>query len=205
MRYNSGPAGVSSGGTVYTRWGRTTCPDTPGTEVVYSGIVASSHYKENGGGANYLCLPNDPQPLETTPGVQGDRAKLYGVDYHFQPDQSNVLNNVSTHNPPCAVCYTSQRETVLMLPAKHTCPSSWTLEYAGYLVAEYHNHNSQVVFECMDKDPECVPGTVGWNRPNGNPRHGGFFFFTEVSVCDAGIPCPPYSEGMELSCAVCTK
>ena len=28
-----GPPGPSSGGVIYTRWGRTTCPDTPGTEL----------------------------------------------------------------------------------------------------------------------------------------------------------------------------
>ena len=32
-----GPPGPSNGGVVYTRWGRTTCPDTPGTELVYTG------------------------------------------------------------------------------------------------------------------------------------------------------------------------
>ena len=167
--------------------------------------MASSNWKHNGGGANYLCLPNDPQPLDTTPGVQGERATLYGVDYHFHPDQTNVLSAVSTHNPPCVVCYTSRRETVLMLPAKPSCPSSWTLEYAGYLVADSHGHTSKVVFECMDKDPECIPGTAEWNNPSGNPAYGGFFYFTEVATCAAGIPCPPYSQGMELSCAVCTK
>ena len=164
--------------------------------------MASSHNKENGGGANYLCLPNDPQPLETTPGVQGDRAKLYGVDYHFT--ETSILTNVKTHNPPCAVCYTSQRETVLMLPAKPICPSSWTLEYAGYLVTEHPSHNNRI-FECIDKDSECIPSSIGWINPSGSPPYGGFFYFTEVANCAAGIPCPPYSEGMELSCAVCTK
>ena len=167
--------------------------------------MASSNYNNPGGGANYLCLPNDPQPLQTTRGLQGERAKLYGVEYHFRPDNNNRLSNIWLHNPPCAVCYTSQRETVLMLPAKPTCPSSWTLEYAGYLVAEQRQHNSQAVFECLDKNPECIPGTAGYNNPSGSPAYGGFFYFTEVATCAPGIPCPPYSEGMELSCAVCTK
>ena len=30
-----GPPGPLSGGALYTRWGRTTCPGTPGTELVH--------------------------------------------------------------------------------------------------------------------------------------------------------------------------
>ena len=196
---HSGLVGASSGGTVFTRWGRTTCPETPGTELVYSGIVAASHHTEKGGGANYLCLPNDPQPLETTHGIDSDRAKLYGVEYDLSSGSLNILASVKTHNAPCVVCYTSQRATVLTMPGKPTCPSSWTLEYAGYLVADRFNHN-RVMFECMDKEPECIPGSAGWI--NG---WGGLFKFTEVASCTVGIPCPPYSHGMELSCAMCTK
>ena len=32
----------NSGGGLYTRWGRTTCPSTPGTELVYAGRVGGS-------------------------------------------------------------------------------------------------------------------------------------------------------------------
>ena len=46
-----------------------------------------------------------------------------------------------------------------MIPAKITCPASWTLEYAGYLMAEYYNHKNNVVYECVDKDAEAVPGS----------------------------------------------
>ena len=154
---------------------------------------------EKGGGANYLCLPNDPQPLETTPDAQFHRANLYGVEYDFYGISSDSLTGIRTHNAPCAVCYTSQRATALTMPGKPTCPSSWTLEYAGYLVAERQNH-FRVVFECMDKEPECIPGSAGWID-----GYGALLYLTEVANCSVGIPCPPYSNGMELSCAVCTK
>ena len=33
------------------------------------------------------------------------------------------------HNAPCAVCYSSiLRQLKLMIPARNTCPSSWTIE-----------------------------------------------------------------------------
>ena len=49
-----GPPGPTAGGVVYTRWGRTTCPSTSGTQLLYAGRAAGSYYTHNGGGANYL-------------------------------------------------------------------------------------------------------------------------------------------------------
>ena len=37
-----GPSGQSGGGVVYTRWGRTTCPNITGTSLVYSGRAGGS-------------------------------------------------------------------------------------------------------------------------------------------------------------------
>ena len=37
-----GPPGPRSGGVTYVRWGRTTCPDTEGTELVYTGRAGGS-------------------------------------------------------------------------------------------------------------------------------------------------------------------
>ena len=41
---SQGPPGPRSGGVTYVRWGRTTCPDTEGTEAVYTGRAAGTHY-----------------------------------------------------------------------------------------------------------------------------------------------------------------
>ena len=35
-----GPPGPTAGGVVYTRWGRTTCPSTSGTQLLYAGRAA---------------------------------------------------------------------------------------------------------------------------------------------------------------------
>ena len=45
-----GPAG---GGLAFTRWGKTTCPGTEGTELIYEGVVVGSPYNE-AGTAEYL-------------------------------------------------------------------------------------------------------------------------------------------------------
>ena len=76
-----GPPGPSGGGVVYTRWGRTTCPDTPGTELLYEGRAAGSYYTHKGGGANYLCMPDDPD--YTLPYTSGgsNRGSIFGAEY----------------------------------------------------------------------------------------------------------------------------
>ena len=188
-----GPPGPSSGGVVYTRWGRTTCPDTPGTELVYAGRAGGSWYSQKGGAANYLCLPESPDYLRSTPGHQGG-SPVYGAEYESGWG-NGPLASVNNHNVPCAVCHTSGRDTALMLPAKTQCPPSWTLEYNGYLMTAYYTI-SRTSFECVDKDPECVPGSAG-------DENGALFYHTEATC--TGLPCPPYDSSKELTCAVCTK
>ena len=52
-----GPQGPPpTGGGVYIRWGRTSCPNVTGTELVYSGRAGGSS-----DGTDYVCLPNDPE------------------------------------------------------------------------------------------------------------------------------------------------
>ena len=176
---------------MYTRWGRTTCPNTTGTELLYAGRAAGSFYNEKGGGANYLCLPEQPQYSTYTAGIQTYTAHLYGAEY----EANSPLHSLHNHNVPCAVCYTSTRETVLMIPARLTCPSSWTREYYGYLMAEYRGHHRST-FECVDHSPQSVPGSSA-------NTNGALFYHTEVK-CN-GIPCPPYDTQKEVTCVVCTK
>jgi len=72
----AGPPGPTAGGVVYTRWGRTTCPTTSGTQLVYTGRAAGSWYDQRGGGADYLCLSDNPNYLSYTNGIQDSRSYL---------------------------------------------------------------------------------------------------------------------------------
>ena len=81
---------------VYTRWGRTTYPNTTGTEVLYAGRAAGSFYNEKEGGANYLCLPEQPQYSTYTAGVQGGRAYLYGTEYETGSGDIGPLHSLNT-------------------------------------------------------------------------------------------------------------
>ena len=54
-------------------------------------------------------------------------------------------------------------------------------------------------YECVDKDPESVPGldSIGWNSGSG--------IFNHVEASCNGMACPLYEAGKELTCVVCTR
>ena len=179
------------GGVTYTRWGRTTCPNSTGATLVYEGYAAGSKWQESGGGANYICLPKDPEYWSIGTGQSSAHANLYGAEYH-----SRLYPSFIDSAPPCAVCFAVGKTAALMIPAKLTCPPSWTMEYNGYLVAEHYGHPNNVVFECVDFNREAVPGTS-----KADPEAS----FHHVRTTCHGLPCPPYSATKEVACVVCTK
>ena len=193
-RGEQGVQGPPSGGVTYTRWGRTNCSTDQGTELVYAGRAGGTHYNHSGGAANYLCLPDDPNHLQYQSGVQG-YSNVSGVEYYYSRLPS--LSSVNYHNVPCAVCYVATRSVSLMIPAKTQCPTLWTLEYIGYLMSGYYNHAGRTMYECVDKDPESVPGL--------NSASNSTAYFVLVEPQCNGLSCPPYDAEKELTCVVCTR
>ena len=183
-----GPAGPRSGGLVFTRWGKSMCPSTSGTERLYLGRAGTS-YHAHGGASNYLCMPEDPQySSNSRSGVQG-HSYIYGVEYEAP------IGGTGNDDARCAVCYVSTRETVLMIPAKTSCPPNWTREYHGYLMSEEHRYG-RTNYVCVDSSFEAVPGSQG-HVPSGH--------FYHVEATCSSMPCPPYVNHKELTCVVCTK
>jgi len=180
-----------NGGAVYVRWGHDRCPST--AQLVYSGRAGGTHY-EHGGASNPQCLPLDPSFLRPISGIQY-RGLMYGAEYQTHTDSSSYLHGRYDHDVPCAVCYVTQRSTVYMLPAKYTCPSGWTREYYGYLMSEFYKHDRSQ-FTCVDIGFKSVVGSAA--------NHNGFLFYFVEGRCGS-LPCPPYDDTRELSCAVCTK
>ena len=189
-----GPRGTSgTGSVVYTTWGRSSCPNTNGTSLVYSGRTAGSWWANTGGGANYLCLPDDPDYSKYNPGVQGD-SPVYGTEFQTQTGQT-ALPGVLDHNVACAVCHT-RREVVLMVPAKTECPQSWRVEYTGYLMSTRSTRSHyRTMYICVDKNPDKIPGTAS--------STDGVVLFHVEATCN-GLLCGPYDPEKELTCAVCT-
>ena len=194
-----GPQGITGetgGGLTYTRWGRTDCPATPGTSLLYHGITAGSQHTHTGGGSNYVCLVRDPKyhPESTT--INSGLSFLFGTEYEIAPGQALNSGMRHDHDVPCAVCYVSTRLAQVMIPGTYQCPAGWTVEYSGWLMSGHYVHKGRTTYTCVDKDPEVIPG----QQRNTN---GALFYHTEAT-CDA-LPCPPYDERKELSCVVCTK
>ena len=184
-----GPAGPTIGGVAYTRWGNSACPNITGTELVYTGRAAGTRFNQQGGASNYLCLPMDPEyNLPSNAGTEGN-SPVWGAEYH-----SNSLAPTDL-DVPCAVCHVTTRDTVLMIPAKASCPMSWTEEYDGYIMSDYILHY-RTMFVCVDRALESIPGTaINTDRVT----------FHNVEVDCTSLPCPPFNNEQELNCVVCTK
>ena len=182
-----------NGGTVYVRWGHDQCPST--AQLVYSGRAGGSYFT-HGGGSNPQCLPLDPNFLTSIIGTQ-HRALMYGAEYETNTDSNSYAHGRQDTDVPCAVCHVSNRTAVYMVPAKYTCPTGWTNEYYGYLMAGYHSGRyHRIQFTCMDIAFKPVTGSSA-------NKDGLTFYFVEGRC--GSLPCPPYDNARELSCAVCTK
>ena len=194
-------SGGGRGGSTYVRWGRKSCPGVNGTTLVYSGYAAGSLYSDTGAAANHICLSPDPIWDHYTDAVDA-LARVYGVEYEFYGSVADKPRHTAffgkrldNQDAPCSVCQ-SPRTNVLMIPGRNACYKGWTLEYSGYLVAGHYNHPAATEYICLDKDPEFNDG--GFTDDN-----GALLYLVEA-VCGS-LECPPYKNGRELTCAVCSK
>ena len=177
----------------YTRWGRTSCPSH--ASLVYKGRVGGGHYNNPVSGTNPQCLPENPIYDKYYTGSQ-NVAYMYNAEYEVF--NFNPFPGVQPEDDvPCAVCNVGLKSTMIMIPARNECPSTWQKEYSGYLMSEYFAHKHSSEYLCVDHDAEAVPGTVANNN-------GMLLYFVD-GVCGGHLQCSPYVANRELTCAVCTK
>ena len=178
-----------AGGAVYTRWGRTVCPQ--GATLVYAGRAAGTKYNVKGGTSDTLCMPETPQYLSTHT-TASYTAHLRGVEFETWGTSTTPFQNLLQANLPCAVCHTDTKLSVLTVPAQYTCPNGWSMEYNGYLMTEIENSDRQRKKTiCVDKDAEAVPES----EANTSPA----VVYLMKAICD-GLRCPPYNTDMALPC-----
>ena len=182
------------GGVAYVRWGHEDCPRS--AELVYRGRAAGSHYSHRGGGANYQCITLRPTNFKDNlgPGTS-DGGFIYGTEYEITKNTPQADLKLNNHDVPCAVCYVSTRSAIITIPGSHICPSRWTQEYNGFLMSERYSHHRST-FECVDVD--AMKALAGHANTN-----GALFYFVEPRC--GSLPCPPYNQEDELTCAVCTR
>ena len=162
---------------------------------MYAGRAGGTRYNNQGGATNYICLPDNPDYLQTQAGVQG-WTHITGVEYWYSALPPSFAS-FNYQNVPCAVCYVATRSTALMIPAKTRCPANWTVEYIGYLMTEQASHASHSKYECVDQAPESIPGLAGSTTTKA-------YFELVEPLCD-GLSCPPYDTTKELTCVVCSR
>ncbi|XP_073234221.1 short-chain collagen C4-like [Porites lutea] len=189
-----GDKGNGVSGVNYVRWGRIECPGN--ATLVYSGMMGGENHNHQGGGANYLCLPRKPKYDKYDDGNQNS-GYMFGTEYEINDYSGSVLkSNLHDHEVPCAVCFVKSRGSMLMIPAQNDCPYGWTEEYHGYLMTAYYDHANQKDYVCVDKDPDYILGTK-------ESKDGALLYHVEGQC--GSLPCLPYVNHRELTCAVCTK
>lgn len=178
-------------GSVYTRWGRTTCPST--AEKLYQGFAARGHSGHPGSGANNLCLTDKPTYASFSDGNQNG-ALIYGITYEssgLSPDFDSVYHRTA----PCAVCF-SPTDANIMYPGRTDCPKNWKVEYTGYVMAEWYT-SYKGNWACVDEKPESIKSQVGSQAR---------WYMTEIEC--GSIWCRNqegrYIQNRELTCSVCT-
>ena len=86
------------------------------------------------------------------------RALIYGAEYQTHTDSNSHVHGRYNFNVPCAVCHVTEHSALYMVPAKYTCPSGWTREYYGYLMAELKAADHQrTQYTCLDAALKPVP------------------------------------------------
>ena len=63
-------------------------------------------------------------------------------------------------------------------------------------MAGYHGHVAGTMYTCVDKNPDTLHG--------GQTNKNGYLFYAVEARCGS-LKCPPYVEGRELTCVVCSK
>ena len=110
-------------------------------------------------------------------------------------DDGGFSEDLKNHDAPCVVCNAETRTRQIMIPGKESCPQGWVREYYGWLVAQQYNDGAST-FACLDVAMEKIAGSA-------SDQQGGLFHLVEA-VCGS-LQCPPYVDGRELACVVCTK
>jgi hypothetical protein len=173
--------------------------------IYVTGYMAGSVYNLSGGGANFLCLHENPQWGYHKEGLQKYGSRIYGTESENY-DHADYINPFSTtnnggrsvvNNPlPCAACYVPQKSTWMMIPARRECPDGWTLQYKGYVHSQASGKGYQMnEYICVDEAPEVAVGATDQNQA----------VIYAVEVHCGSLPCSVFMSGWELTCVVCAR
>ena len=177
-------------GIIYIRWGRTTCPT--GATLLYNGYAGGGHYGQGGSGGT-LCLAATPTWDDYSDANQNG-ALIYGMEYEMSGYGLASLASRHDYDARCAVCYRQDASVTFMQPGSQTCPTNWTAEYTGYLMSTHYTQVNRD-WACVDRAAEATGSSTS--------NDGNLWYPTEYEC--GSLPCPPYVQDREATCAVCRK
>ncbi|CAC5397742.1 unnamed protein product [Mytilus coruscus] len=196
---NHESGGRTTGGVSYIQWGRSTCTSR-NSELVYDGYTGGSSYTKSGSAVNHLCLPKQPQwgvydeKVNNNAFVGGVAFDVHDIDIkNFLFDNSKY----DGYSLPCAVCHTKIGSSTIMIPGRKDCIGCWKKEYTGYLMSGWPGHASATEYICVDADAEKLKKASNWNDKR--------MLYSVAAKCNGILPCPPYVDGREMTCVVCSK
>ena len=69
-------------------------------------LVELTLYTKQGGAAEKVCMPEDPDYTDDTAGLSSyyEHSRMFGSEYQFNAGPQS-LRGVYQHNVPCAICY----------------------------------------------------------------------------------------------------
>ena len=165
------------------------------TFVHYLGYTSGGHFTE-GSRASLACLPETPTWSNYHGQHEINRGYIYGAELDHETGTGNVFNSqVNNLDMPCAVCLTPFSVTH-MFPGSNRCLRGWVEQYTGYLVSSMHGRSVDLEYYCHDAHPETVL--------HGGLNHDQCVLYVVEAKCGT-LPCPPYVEGREIACTVCSK
>lgn len=161
-------------------------------------IGGSYHFGGSGAAPNKLCLPNQPQwgiydnKVNNMPYIGATMIDNYDIDI-----KGTLFDKINSYyRLECAACLT-KRSTTVMIPGRKECYFGWKKEYTGYLLAGHPTHKAASEYICIDQNPDFLK-----KSPSANFKS---FLYAVYSKCNGATPCPPYVEGREMVCVVCSK
>ena len=148
---------------------------------------------------DFLCLPLYPQWLTYNTGST-HVSWMRSVEY-ISEDYGIFSSTIHSKRAVCARCYTQSRPAVMMIPGHYTCPTYWTREYYGYLMAGEDGQVHPTNYICVYVSPSYYPLS--------DTNDGGRLHFViadcsgggSIEECSSG----KYVHGRAITCVVCTR
>jgi hypothetical protein len=180
-------------GSIFVHNGRRDCPSR--AKRLFSGQLAGSEV--SGGGANYLCMVDEPLYRTASAAANSANADLASLEYGAQPSASasgfSAYARVRGFIVPCAVCQNPDaNEHSFVNSGRQDCPAGFSEDFHGFLMAPAHTQWPGS-FVCVSDAPQTL-GTATGNL-------GEDIFFVETQAPQV----PGYVVFREISCAHCSS